>query len=80
MTAKKAQSLLTLDFDMTHYLSEYKGISVFMDCDFMWRSNVLELLFFVNPKNAVTVCKHDYTPTGALKMDGQSTPTKKELE
>lgn len=56
---------------LTPYLSEYKGISVFMDCDFMWRSNVLELLFFVNPKNAVTVCKHDYTPTGALKMDGK---------
>lgn len=56
---------------LTPYLSDYEGISVFMDCDFMWRSNIFELLFFINPKKAVSVCKHDYTPTGSVKMDGK---------
>ena len=56
---------------LTPYLSQYQGISVFMDCDFMWRSNIFELLYFINPEKAVSVCKHDYTPAGSVKMDGK---------
>lgn len=56
---------------LTPYLSQYEGISVFMDCDFMWRSNIFELLYFINPDKAVSVCQHDYTPKGAVKMDGK---------
>ena len=29
---------------LTPYLCDYEGLSVFMDCDFMWRSNIFELL------------------------------------
>tara|TARA_B100001057_G_C22839863_1_gene946640 strand:- start:115 stop:1500 length:1386 start_codon:yes stop_codon:yes gene_type:complete len=56
---------------LTPYLCDYEGISVFMDCDFMWRSNIFELLYFIDPSKAVSVCKHDYTPAGAVKMDGK---------
>lgn len=56
---------------LTPYLCDYEGLSVFMDCDFMWRSNIFELLYFIDPSKAVSVCKHDYTPAGAVKMDGK---------
>ena len=52
------------------YLSDYKGISIFCDSDFLWNSNIEELLNFYKEDYAVCCVKHDYTPTEGLKMDG----------
>lgn len=52
------------------YLSDYKGVSIFCDSDFLWNCNVEELLEFYDESNAVTCVKHDYTPSEATKMDG----------
>ena len=55
------------------YLSRYEGWSVFMDCDMLCRADIWELMLYVvaQREKAVLVCKHDYTPKSATKMDGQ---------
>lgn len=52
------------------YLSDYKGISIFCDSDFLWNCDIEELLNFYKEDYAVCCVKHDYTPTEGLKMDG----------
>ncbi len=55
---------------LTPYLSEYKGWSMFMDCDMILRADIAELFAMVDPEKAVTVVKHDYTPKTASKFLG----------
>ena len=55
---------------MTPYLSGYKGWSLFMDCDFMWRNDVVKVFDYADPKYAVLVVKHDYRPKELIKMNG----------
>jgi hypothetical protein len=54
------------------YLSRYKGLSLFMDCDILCTTDIREILKEVDPKNAVSCVKHDYIPKTAMKMDGQT--------
>lgn len=49
------------------YLSNFEGTSIFMDCDFLVRTDLTTL----TPTHAVDVVQHDYTPKGTVKMDGQ---------
>jgi hypothetical protein len=50
------------------YLSGFRGVSVFMDCDMLCLADVAELL---PARGAVSVCQHDYTPSTETKMEGQ---------
>jgi hypothetical protein len=45
--------------------------AVFCDCDFLWRTDIDELLALADPRYAVMVVQHDYTPVEQFKMDGQ---------
>jgi len=54
------------------YLSKYKGLSLFMDCDILCTTDIREILKEVDPKDAVSCVKHDYIPKTAVKMDGQT--------
>jgi hypothetical protein len=51
------------------HLSDYQGVSIFMDCDMLCRTDVRELALLpeLDKPRAVWVVRHDYTP---------STPTK----
>lgn len=61
------------------YLSEYKGVSIFMDSDMLCLVDIAEILE-PGPANrsfrmefngrAVKVCQHDYVPSSSVKMDG----------
>ena len=51
------------------YLSEYKGVSIYFDCDMMLRSDIAEVLQEVNDK-PVYLVKHDYTPKDKYKYLG----------
>lgn len=66
--------LSSTEFSFTRFLvpclSEYKGWSVFMDCDFLWRGDVAGLMDYADPRYAALVVKHDYKPTEIIKMDG----------
>jgi hypothetical protein len=54
------------------YLSDYRGLSVFMDCDMLMRVDLLELWFEIlaRPGHAVWCCQHDYIPKALTKFDG----------
>jgi hypothetical protein len=45
--------------------------AIFCDGDFLWRDDVARLAALADPRFAVMVVPHDYTPTEAVKMDGQ---------
>lgn len=53
------------------YLCNYEGWAIFCDCDFLFLTNPVKLLGYVDPSKAVTVAKHDYWPLETSKMDGQ---------
>ena len=65
------------DFSLTRflvpYLSEYKGYSVFMDCDMLCRVDMAHLLETIKQDDhyAVWCCQHDYTPKTGTKFLGQ---------
>jgi hypothetical protein len=62
------------EFSLTRFLvpalSEYRGWSLFMDCDMLCRVDIAELAHEVErqPDKAVLVCKHDYVPRTPRKF------------
>ena len=63
------------DFSFTRFLvphlCDYRGWALFLDCDFLVLEDIKELVALSDPKYAVQVVKHRYTPPDSLKMDGQ---------
>lgn len=65
------------EFSLTRFLvpvlSEFRGWSLFMDCDMLCRSDIAELAAFTQraPEKAVLLCKHDYTPGPTRKFLNQ---------
>lgn len=72
---RSADPLAATEFTYTRflvpYLCNYKGWALFCDCDFVFLSDIQELFDLCNSKYAVMVCKHNYVPTNAVKMDGK---------
>ena len=62
------------EFSMTRFLvpalSEYRGWSLYMDCDMLCRTDIAQLASFVESEKgkAVLVCKHDYVPKTERKF------------
>jgi hypothetical protein len=56
---------------LTPYLSEYRGFSIFIDCDFLVKDDIQKLFNSIDKTKAVSVVKHDYTPSEKNKMDGK---------
>lgn len=55
---------------LTPYLCDYQGWALFVDCDFLFRRDIAEILEYTDTSKAVLVVKHDYTPAESTKMDG----------
>src|SRR4029079_1740995 len=53
------------------YLSNYKGWSLFLDCDMLARADLAELFSLRDDRYAVMVSKHDYVPKDSVKFLGQ---------
>ena len=55
---------------LTPYLSDYKGYSLFVDCDFIISDDVAKLLKIVksNPKKVLWCVKHNYIPKNKIKF------------
>ncbi|HEY6021947.1 MAG TPA: glycosyltransferase [Candidatus Paceibacterota bacterium] len=49
-----------------------RGWALFLDCDFLVRTNLCRLFEALDPQYAVYCVKHDHVPTGITKMDGQT--------
>ena len=45
------------------YLNRYRGYAIFMDCDMMLRTDIFNVFSDINQCNAISVVKHDYTPS-----------------
>lgn len=71
---REVDSLASTEFTYSRFLvpwlSEYKGWSLFCDCDFIFLEDISRLFKLIDPRYAVMVCKHDYTPQSKTKMDG----------
>ena len=52
------------------YLSNYRGWSLFLDCDMLARSDIGELFDLRDERYSVMVCKHDYVPKDSIKFLG----------
>lgn len=54
------------------YLSNFEGVSLFLDCDVLVRADVYDLLLYplIAPDQAVHVAQHDYTPKDGTKFLG----------
>jgi hypothetical protein len=65
------------EFSLTRFLvpalSQFRGWSLFMDCDMLCRADIAELADFTEraADKAVLVCKHDYTPGPKRKFLNQ---------
>ena len=53
------------------YLSEFRGWSLFLDCDMLFRRDIAELWSLRDESFAAMCCKHDYTPKEETKFLGQ---------
>lgn len=67
-----ASSEFTITRFLVPYLSDYKGLSLFMDCDIICDVNIETILEEIDEKKSVSVVKHDYVPKTPIKMDGKS--------
>ena len=60
------------EFSMTRFLvpalSDYRGWSLYMDCDMLCRADIAELAELISPDKAVLVCKHEYMPKTERKF------------
>lgn len=69
---KQGSTEFTFTRFWTPYLSNYEGWSLFVDCDFLFMGDILEVLKHADPSKAIHVCKHEYSPRPLeVKMDGQ---------
>jgi hypothetical protein len=68
-----AQSSTEFSFSrfLVPYLSNYEGMSIFMDNDMIVTRDIKELADLYNPQYAVQVVKHDYTPKDKIKFLGK---------
>jgi lipopolysaccharide biosynthesis glycosyltransferase len=53
------------------YLMNYQGWGLFMDCDMLMKADIAEVWKLRDPKYAVQLCKHDYTPKNKKKFSNQ---------
>lgn len=67
---KKAATEFSLTRFLTPALAGYEGYAIFVDCDFLFLTDIQNILNEIDIEKAVSVVKHDYQPTDTHKMDG----------
>ena len=66
-----ASTEFSLSRFLTPYLAAHDGWTIFVDCDFLFTTDIYNILDGKKRDKAVYVVKHDYIPANAVKMDGQ---------
>ena len=66
----KAATEFSLTRFLTPHLAGKTGYAIFVDCDFLFLTDIREVLGEIDPTKAVSVVQHDYTPKMGVKMDG----------
>lgn len=75
-TDYKASTQFAFTRFLVPYLSDYQGISLFMDCDMLVRSDIKTLFDHMDGDDVMCV-KHVYTPKSETKFLGQEQTTYK---
>jgi len=52
------------------FLSDYKGISIFCDSDFLWQCDINDLNKYISENYSIACVQHSYVPNADTKMDG----------
>lgn len=73
---RPVDSSATTEFSLTRFLTPYlaaqeNGWVIFSDCDFLYTTDVAEVLNGLDQSKAVYVVQHEYEPSYNIKMDGQ---------
>jgi hypothetical protein len=66
----KAATEFSLTRFLTPTLAGHEGFAIFVDCDFLFLTDIRGVLDQIDPSKAISVVKHDYQPTDTFKMDG----------
>jgi len=68
--------LASTEFTFTRFLipelTDFDGWALFIDCDFLFLTDIQKLFNSANDRYAVMCAQHDYTPKEGTKMDGQT--------
>ena len=67
---QKASTEFSLTRFLTPHLAGKTGYAIFVDCDFLFLTDIREVLNEIDPSKAVSVVQHDYKPSETTKMDG----------
>lgn len=73
--ADQASTEFSLTRFLTPYIAAHDGWTVFVDCDFLFTTDIVTVLEGMKRDKALYVVKHDYIPANSIKMDGQVQPT-----
>ena len=55
----------------TPFESDFKGVSIFLDSDFLFLDSIDSLIDLYDEEKAIMCCKHNYKPTNSKKMDNK---------
>jgi hypothetical protein len=55
---------------LTPHLAGYEGWALFCDCDFLWLTDIAELIAMIDDRYAVMCVHHDHRPKEDSKMEG----------
>jgi hypothetical protein len=72
--SRPVDALAATEFSLTRFLTPHlaqRGFALFVDCDFLFLTDINRVFDEVDPSKALSVVKHDYTPREATKMDGR---------
>jgi hypothetical protein len=67
---KLAATEFSLTRFLTPHLAGHQGYAVFVDCDFLFLTDIQDVLKDIDPSKAISVVQHDYHPQPGMKMDG----------
>ncbi|MEH3147686.1 MAG: glycosyltransferase [Methylobacterium frigidaeris] len=68
---KGAATEFSLTRFLTPHLADSDGWVLFVDCDFLFTTDIARLTADLDPGKAVYCVQHDYVPRTSQKMDGQ---------
>ena len=66
----KAATEFSLTRFLTPHLAGTEGYAIFVDCDFLFVTDIREVLKDIDRTKAISVVKHNYQPNETVKMDG----------
>jgi len=71
----RAQDEASTEFSLTRFLTPYLAVhggwTLFVDCDFLFTTDIYKVLEGISNDKAIYVVKHDYVPVNSIKMDNQ---------